>query len=132
MPLWPRPIPYRPSRTPWPMCNVAARCCSMWPPAERARARDEIAAPPMTRRCASRLTNSFNLKAAVGRDISVAAATAFQSQVASPWLDARGSAQGAALEEGLESSREDFAPAMQDRQLLRIFDQATQELGDGA
>src|SRR5271168_2964478 len=76
--------------------------------------------------------NSLNLKAAVGRDISVAAATAFQSQVASPWLEARGSAQGAALEEGLESSREDFAPAMQDRQLLRIFDQATQELGDGA
>src|SRR5271155_3020383 len=72
------------------------------------------------------------LKAAVGRDISVSAATAFQSQVASPWLEARGSAQGAALEEGLESSREDFAPAMQDRQLLRIFDQATQELGDGA
>src|SRR5271155_930298 len=75
---------------------------------------------------------SLILKAAVGRDISVAAATAFQSQVASLWLEARGSAQGAALEEGLESSREDFAPAMQDRQLLRIFDQATQELGDGA
>src|SRR5271155_6153634 len=74
-------------------------------------------------------SSPITLKAAVGRDISVAAATAFQSQVASPWLEARGSAQGAALEEGLESSREDFAPAMQDRQLLRIFDQATQKLG---
>src|ERR1700722_6187564 len=58
MPLWPRPIPYRPSRTPWPMCNAAARCCSMWPPAERARARDEFAAPPMTRRCAGRPIHS--------------------------------------------------------------------------
>lgn len=53
------PIPYRPSKTPWPKCNVAARCCSTWPSAERARARVEISTPPMTRRCASRLPNSF-------------------------------------------------------------------------
>jgi hypothetical protein len=39
------------------MCSVAARYCSMSPPAERARARDEIAL--MTRRCASRPPNSF-------------------------------------------------------------------------
>src|SRR5258705_5568343 len=34
MPPWPRPIPYRPSRTRWPTCSVAARCCSTWAPAE--------------------------------------------------------------------------------------------------
>ena len=36
-----------------------------------------------------------------------------------------------AFEEGLEGSREDFPPSMQRRQLLRSFNQATKELGDG-
>src|SRR5258707_15062216 len=40
MPQWPRPIPYRPSRTPWPTWNAAARCCSTWALAEHALGRE--------------------------------------------------------------------------------------------
>ena len=54
-----------------------------------------------------------------------------QFQVASAWFQTRRSAQGTAFEEGLEGSREDFPPSMQRRQLLRSFNQATKELGDG-
>jgi hypothetical protein len=54
------------------------------------------------------------------------------SEVASPWFQARGSAQPAASEESPKDSGEVFSPAVQVRQLLRIFDQPPQECGDGA
>jgi hypothetical protein len=54
-----------------------------------------------------------------------------QFQVASAWFQTQRSAQGTAFEEGLEGSREDFPPSMRRRQLLRSFNQATKELGDG-
>src|SRR5258707_15896565 len=57
--------------------------------------------------------------------------TRLQFQVASAWFQTQRSAQGTAFEEGLEGSREDFPPSMQRRQLLRSFNQATKELGDG-
>src|ERR1700735_929396 len=55
-----------------------------------------------------------------------------QSQVASSRFEPRGKAQGAALEEGLERSGEDLAPALEVGQLLRSSDQSPQEHGDGA
>ena len=70
------------------------------------------------------------LKAAVGAEFSFQLRP-LQFQVASAWFQTRRSAQGTAFEEGLEGSREDFPPSMQRRQLLRSFNQATKELGDG-
>src|SRR5271169_6776306 len=65
------------------------------------------------------------------RHIAVAGDPLRVDQVASAWFQTQRSAQGTAFEEGLEGSREDFAPSMQRRQLLRSFNQATKKLGDG-
>jgi hypothetical protein len=60
------------------------------------------------------------------------ASLACQSRGESPWIQARGSAQRTAPEESEKGSGQDFPPVLQVRQLLRIFDQAAQEFGDGA
>src|ERR1017187_8363987 len=55
----------------------------------------------------------------------------FRPWVASRRGNARRQAQWPALEEDLEGSGEDRAPALQVRQLLRICNEPAQEQGDG-
>src|ERR1700677_2420332 len=66
------------------------------------------------------------LKAAVGLDFRLRARCRIQSGVASPRFQPQRKSQRAALEEGVERSGEDLAPALEAGQLLRTCNQATQ------
>jgi hypothetical protein len=103
-------------------------------PGARACARFNPSALPGTPaiRALALLPSSDNPKSRSWTSLSPLNPTSPQSQVASPRFQPQGNAQGPVLEERLERSGEDLAPALEVRQLLRIFDQATQEHGDGS
>src|SRR6266545_2735218 len=82
-------------------------------------------------RDSSWITDVFNLETAVEAG-QPADRCVSRPSVASYRREAGQRAQLAPLQEGLEGSREDRPPALQARQLLRIFYQLAQKHGDGA
>jgi hypothetical protein len=72
------------------------------------------------------MPNGFNLKTAV-RLPRRSAWFDFRVLIASGGCEAGRSSQQAAFQEGLEGARQDRAPFLRSRQLLRIFEQTPQE-----
>jgi len=66
----------------------------------------------------------LNLKTAVGR-LEERRFAILRALVASAWRETRRWAQQSTFEKRLEGAREDRAPFLQARQLLRIFSQAS-------